>query len=167
MPCFMSYSLCHVGDSGARVKSWGHSKLSIIIFSTLRAIFLGWVRILDLLKLLMTWDNQWLGTNLEFKALTYNLGRPKSYVTFCTSASPAGHGAPKATEHSGGPGIAWGWPWIRSATSPTHRPIHSRYPVFTCYKGVCRVLGGMLQPSRDAWHLSVCHSLAQQPDGIT
>ena len=36
---FMSYSLCHVGDSGARVKSWGHTKLSIIILSTLRAIF--------------------------------------------------------------------------------------------------------------------------------
>ena len=64
-----------------------------------------------------------------------------------TSASPAGHGAPKATEHSGGPGIPWGCPWIRSATSPTYRPIHSRYPVFTCYKGVCRVLGSMLQPT--------------------
>ena len=42
-----------------------------------------------------------------------------------TSASPAGHGAPKATERSGGPGIPWGRPWIRSASSPAHCPIHS------------------------------------------
>ena len=68
--------------------------------------------------------------------------------------SPAGHGAPKATEHPGGPGIAWGCPWIRSATSPTYRPIHSRYPVFTCYKGVCPVLGGLLQPNRGGVHFS-------------
>ena len=38
---FLSYSLCHVGDSGARVKSWGHTKLSIIILSTLRIFFFG------------------------------------------------------------------------------------------------------------------------------
>ena len=43
--------------------------------------------------------------------------------------------------------MVWGLPWIRSATSHTHRPIHSRYSVFTCYKGVCPVLGSMLQPT--------------------
>ena len=67
---------------------------------------------------------------------------------FCsgTSASPAGHGAPKATEHSGGPGIAWGRPWVRSPTPPAHRPVHSHYSVFTATRCVCRVLGGLLQP---------------------
>ena len=64
-----------------------------------------------------------------------------------TSASPPGMGRQRPQNHSGGPGIAWGCPWMRSATPPRHGPIHSRYPVFYCYKGVCRVLGGMLHPT--------------------
>ena len=62
---------------------------------------------------------------------------------------PAAHGMgrQRPQSNSGGPGIAWGRSWVRSATPPTHRPIHSHYPVFCCYKGVCRVLGGMLQPT--------------------
>ena len=40
-------------------------------------------------------------TNIDFRTPLHN-----SPFGAITSASPAGHGAPKATEHSGGPGIA-------------------------------------------------------------
>ena len=43
----------------------------------------------------------------------------------------------------------------------------SHYPVFNCYKGVCPVLGGMLQPSQGRGHFSEYHSLAQCTDVIT
>ena len=55
-------------------------------------------------------------------------------------------GRQRPQNHSVGPGIAYGWPWVRSATPPTHRPIHSQFPAFTATMGVCPVLGGMLQP---------------------
>ena len=54
---------------------------------------------------------------------------------------------------------------------PQHLPHIALYtptkPVFTATMGVCRVVGGLLQPNRGRVRFFKKQSLAQRPDGIT
>ena len=81
---FLSYSLCHVGDSGARVKSWGHTKLSIIILSTLRIFFWGGSGFSKLLKTRLLGTPVYLGQIRNFLRYPITWDVPCNWVITVT-----------------------------------------------------------------------------------